>query len=53
MQPVPRGFDENSRPQMRQMPMDELYGVPENFLEIEVCLVLAELENGMEGAKCA
>ncbi|ODQ50568.1 sorting nexin-3 [Saitoella complicata NRRL Y-17804] len=36
MQPLPRGFDENSRPQMRQMPMDELYGVPENFLEIEV-----------------
>jgi sorting nexin-3/12 len=34
--PLPRGFAETSRLQVREQTIDEIYGVPENFLEIEV-----------------
>lgn len=32
-----------SRPQIKQQTFDEIYGVPENFLEIEVSIMLISI----------
>lgn len=34
--PTQKNFEATSRLQMKEQTIDEMYGVPENFLEIEV-----------------